>query len=293
MKAFKQIILFYIIIILTTVCKEKMPISPPNLSVSGLNSINAEIGDTLSFQLSVISENHPSRLTITIKDDYYNESELDIDTILQANTDNFQYYYVIPNRGSEQFTIEFKVIQDDAQEVIVLKNIVIYESPTNSINYSDELENALTTQSNIRCYYSFFNKTSYSPGEAFDISDKINIVYYYSDETGITIASPDDNFVTTITNGTISWSNKNSTRFLKTEIDIYYDLFLESKLIYYFGIVFSNDADSKITNLQQGDVIAFDTNIAGVIGFLKIINFNSDTKKITFSAYSTNPNTDK
>ena len=164
------------------------------------------------------------------------------------------------------------VVTDDAgRTASVSFNIVVEQSGVKVVKYTDVELGSWNDE--IGSFYNAQENMIYTVNEAAANQAKVDFVFYKGQTNLNTLAAPADASLETILTFNInSWTTRNATMFIGTtmtaeefdSIGDYYDFpeFVEA------------DADIKMINMENGDVVYFKTQ-AGVLGYIKVVDLYS------------------
>jgi len=166
-------------------------------------------------------------------------------------------------------TILFRV--KDADGETAEKSLEITTDQVGGAIFSYTQKTLGSNQSTTGSFFASLDGTVYSLTDAKLNADKVDFLYFYSNLHTATIAAPDDDIAGIVysdpSSGLQTWSVLNATRFTTTSLTATdFDNILNDLAII---AVAQNAGETKINNLNFGDVIAFMTD-SGKMGLIKV-----------------------
>ena len=164
------------------------------------------------------------------------------------------------------------VVTDDAgRTASVSFNIVVENAGVKVVKYTEVELGSWNDE--IGSFYNAQENTIYNVTEAAANQAKVDLVFYKGQTNLNTIAAPADASLETILTFNInSWATRNATMFIGTEMTA--EEFDGIGEYYEFPEFVEAEADTKIINMVNGDVVFFKTQ-AGALGYIKVVDLYS------------------
>ncbi len=257
----------------------------PLLKITLLNNVEEGWHETeLNYNIQIISELPPYRLVVVAEEEGLNKTG-SLDTILESNS--FNYKYIIDNsqNNERKMQLKFYVYQSDNKCDSMTREIMVHRidnRPAYTESFNLKLYPINLALENQDCFLSI--DQIFTNTEAANNSDEIIFGYFWSDTTGCLIASPSSVFLQSIPNGSGNWSYKNTYRFMYLIQNYFDDIDGTDNFEALQNLNFDNSTCfDTLKNIQINDEIALNLNDSAVNGLIKIEDFNSTDKSLTFS----------
>ncbi len=258
-------------------CKKDDELDPPTISVSP-TSTDAWQGDTVTITVTMAGNQTLKELTITPDvDASQGETITDLSGDYSAS---YEYQYVVGGSVTDggYITITCKVTDEEDLSETTSATINIVE-PAASGNPIDEFTAVLMgAQSNATegSYMDASTGQVYTMSSAAQNQALIDVVYYYGSTNFATLCAPNDATVgggsgnLTLCEG---WTTKNATKFAVSSVTATeFDGMTDDEVI----ATLANLSDTKVTSLDQNDVVAFET-ADGTKGLMKVTAVTTGT----------------
>lgn len=200
-----------------------------------------------------------------------------------VNTDYLTFERIITKGVSEIETWTF-IVQDKNQmkDEITITFSLEGEITYQDIQYSGPIILGAQNNTSEDGFYSFDDNLTYTLAEAFDIQEKIQLLYFFDDLTGEdnVITGPGANIDESVYNqeiGVHNWTTRNTVRFIDKTDDITieeFDACQNDSLILANTFEFST-GKRKAKNLAVDDIYSF-VSEDQIEGLLKVININGE-----------------
>jgi hypothetical protein len=164
------------------------------------------------------------------------------------------------------------VVTDDAgRTASVSFNIVVENAGVKVVKYTEVELGSWNDE--IGSFYNAQENTIYNVTEAAANQAKVDLVFYKGETNLNTLAAPADESLETILTFDInSWTTRNATMFIGTEMTA--EEFDAIGEYYEFPEFVEADADTKIVDMVNGDVVFFKTE-ADALGYIKVVDLYS------------------
>ena len=271
----KQLILstlLAIIILFSVNCKEEY--EPPQLNISKTNSSYTFINyNFVNIEITATSYIMLTRILVEPSVENENQSSM-LDTSINSLEFSYNYKYYIPDvSATVNVEIRFTAFQEDNQSTTRTISFDVTPSPPPNIVITD-YQKIYSGDSSLQtyCYYSTELLLIKTPTQAELIPEKIDFLYYYNQENGNIIASPDSENAINQYFGTGSWDIRNSTRFNKV-LNPDYEFFNMIDNEYLSDYSLNPTNITEINNIQEEDIIFFKTE-NDILGVFRIVRIN-------------------
>jgi len=264
--------------------EEETNVALPEISfANGEASVTLEPGDSTHTISGTISA--PGGLKFVQYFEVTDQGKTQLDLVEEFDDpEQHNFSYTVEGIGHDM-TIQVEATDQENQTV----------SKDYSIDFTPHVVNAYTDKilgsydSNTGSSFASIDGTVYSFSEAGNNSEEVDLMYYYGQTNGATIAAPNDPTADDVYPGLTNWSTRNSTQFKTT------DLTAED----FDGIAGTDDSQivsaaegadqTSINSLAEGDVIGFITASTSAhpdkMGLIKVISIEGSggTSTITIA----------
>ncbi|MDR2815029.1 MAG: hypothetical protein LBB79_10320 [Prevotellaceae bacterium] len=176
-------------------------------------------------------------------------------------------------------------LSDITSDIVLVVEATDRENRTTTAEFLVKIARQPTSQSDLLLGFNMLNSlgSSYSVGqskvlllhEAEEAQQDVDFMFFYGKENGVTVAAPSDEVVTRVFNdanyGVQTWSNHNSTRFVKVTLD--YETASASDIA---KALEGGAGNSMVNHMDNNDTVAFQT-ASGQIGLIKVFNIGPDS----------------
>lgn len=228
------------------------------------NTFEGEVGDTLSLDISVEAEAFFNTMRIT--DDAGNtliEAVKSSDG--QTSFDSTYNYVLDAANAGDTVVLTIAGIDDDANSDEVDVTVIVAEAAVEVVSYEATLLYVpLADDSSTETFFSTDDGDTYSRDDventAESVSPRVDFGYYYGANNMASLASPEE--YPELFADLSAWGTRNATTIEVTEMpeSHFTEIMTNADLENHYGMTDMSEADGTVTNLEVGDVIAFETD---------------------------------
>lgn len=190
-----------------------------------------------------------------------------VDSTFNAETFNADYQISFSDTG--QLTLNAKITDEDNRSEEASFQITVEEGGVKVKKNTDLTLGSWNDA--IGSFYDTQNEAVYTISSAKENQETVDFIFFKGATNQNTFAAPDDEDVNTIETFQLDdWTVKNATRFVMADMDAAaFDAIGDYHIFPEF-----TGTDSRINNLENGDVVYFQTE-AGKHGYIKVVDLYS------------------
>lgn len=232
-------------------------------------TINAGEQIKVGFNASANNETNEKLTNFKLTRTANNQSQTLFDSTFNEETFTTTIFIDFPESVTAR--LEGTITDKAGRTTSVAFNVTVEEAGVKVLKHTDVKLGSWNDE--IGSFYNAQENTIYNVTEAAANQAKVDLVFYKGENNLNTLAAPADASLETIITFNInSWANRNATMFIGTEMTA--EEFDGIGEYYEFPEFVEAEADTKIINMVNGDVVFFKTQ-AGALGYIKVVDLYS------------------